>query len=233
MRLLVLLLVAVASAPCRPSDVEVVFYRNGNHRFSTDEKRTIERIAAVTIAEVRGMLPMLPAQITVGVEAGKNVIPEIGATASAGAPNTIQWTVDPDRPGGVEAIATTQLRAALFHELHHLARDATVQPHGRYIDAVIFEGLATAFERDFAGARPLWGRYPENTDEWVKEILALPPKSPRRDWMFLHPDGRRWVGYKVGTYLVDRATRASGKSALELVSVPTDEILRLAGVSSA
>jgi hypothetical protein len=110
MRALVLLLVAVASAACKPSDVEVVFYRNDSHRFSNDERRTIERITSATVAEVRRMLPMLPAQITVRVEAGKNVIPEIGATASAAAPKTVQWTVDPDRPGGVEAIATTQLR---------------------------------------------------------------------------------------------------------------------------
>ena len=177
---------------------------------------------------MRRLLPALPADITLSVEAGKNVIPETGEAGSASAPKTIQWTVDPDRGGGVEAIANAQLRRTLFHEFHHLVRESTAGSKGRILDSIVLEGMATAFERDFAGAHPLWGVYPDNVGDWAKEILALPPKSPRREWMFQHPDGRRWIGYKVGTYLVDRAMRASARSAAELVSVSTDEILRLA-----
>ena len=43
-----------------------------------------------------------------------------------------------------------------------------------------------------------------------------------------HPDGTRWIGYRAGTYLVDRAMRASGKSAADLVAMPTEDLLRLA-----
>jgi hypothetical protein len=46
--------------------------------------------------------------------------------------------------------------------------------------------------------------------------------------MFQHPDGRRWIAYKVGTYLVDRAIAASGKSSAELVLTPTREVLEMA-----
>ena len=49
-------------------------------------------------------------------------------------------------------------------------------------------------------------------------------------WMFRHPDGRRWIGYRAGTYIADRAIAASGLSAAQLVLVPTDEILEMAGV---
>jgi hypothetical protein len=230
MRLFVFLLLAAGGAACRPADTEVVFYRSETHRFSPSERRTIEQIATATVAEVRRLLPMLSKQITLHVETDTNVIPEIGATGSADSPSTIRWRVDPDRAGGVQAIATSHLRTFLFHELHHLARGATLPPgSGGYIDAMITEGLATAFERDFGGARPLWGIYPDNVGEWVTEVRALPTHIPRRDWMFQHPDGRRWIGYKVGTYLVDRAMRASGKSAVDLVSVPADQILTLGG----
>ena len=229
MRLVVLLLLAVTGAACRPSGVEVVFQTSDSHRFSISEKRRIERIASTSIVEVRRLLPMLATPITLNVSADKNVIPEIGATGSADGTSTVQWKVDPDRPGGTEGIANAYLRTFLFHELHHLARLSALPPNGGYIDAMITEGLATAFERDFGGARPLWGLYPDDVGGWVKEVRALPPKAPRKDWMFQHPDGRRWIGYKVGTYLVDRAMRASGKSAVDLVAAPTGEILRLAG----
>jgi uncharacterized protein YjaZ len=228
MRAIGLLLLASLALGCEQSGIEVIFYRSDGHRFSNRERRAIERIARSTAVEVRRLLPALPHDITLSVEAGNSVIPETGETGSAGGTKAVQWTVDPDRAGGVEAIANAQLRRTLFHEFHHLVRDSTTVSKGRTVDSIILEGMATAFERDFAGAHPLWGIYPDNVGEWAKELFALPPGSSRRHWMFQHPDGRRWIGYKVGTYLVDRAMRASGRSAADLVSVATDEILRLA-----
>jgi hypothetical protein len=89
--------------------------------------------------------------------------------------------------------------------------------------------MATAFERDLARTRPPWGAYPDDVAGWLGELLALPPGAPRRPWMFRHPDGRRWIGFKVGTYLVDRAARASGRTPATMVGLSTDEVLRLAG----
>jgi uncharacterized protein YjaZ len=50
--------------------------------------------------------------------------------------------------------------------------------------------------------------------------------------MFQHPDGRRWIGYRAGTLIVDRAIAASGASSAALVRVPTADILALAGFAS-
>src|SRR5207249_1562042 len=104
------------------------------------------------------------------------------------------------------------------------------QPRTSFMDGVVSEGLATAFERDFGGRRPPWGEYPEDVRQWVSELLDLPSSAPYHQWMFQHPDGRRWIGYRAGTYIADRAIAASGRSAAELVLVATDEILRNAGV---
>jgi len=100
------------------------------------------------------------------------------------------------------------------------------------MDAVVAEGLATAFERDLTGRVPLWALYPDDVAGWVSELLALPKSELRfRDrWMYQHPDGRRWNAYRAGTYLVDRARAASHRSAAALALVPTDEILKLAAV---
>jgi hypothetical protein len=94
---------------------------------------------------------------------------------------------------------------------------------------VVSEGLATAFERDVGKVDPPWGRAPPEVMEWTREVLRQPDQADRTTWLRRHPDGRRWIGMRVGTFLVDRATRASGTSAAALVGTPTAEILRLAG----
>ena len=60
------------------------------------------------------------------------------------------------------------------------------------------------------------------------ELRSVQETEPLEHWMRRHPDGRRWIGLKAGTYLVDRAMRASGQSAAELVSASTEEVLSLA-----
>ena len=69
-------------------------------------------------------------------------------------------------------IVETQLRATLFHEFHHLVRDANV-PSRSLMDRAVTEGMATAFERDFAGADAPWGKYPDNVSDWVAELWHL------------------------------------------------------------
>ena len=95
------------------------------------------------------------------------------------------------------------------------------------MDDVISEGMATAFERDFAGGKDAMGQYPDEVSDWVTELMALPTNARHDHWLYLHPDGRRWIGLKAGTYLVERAMRASGKSAAELVSTPTEEVMKM------
>jgi uncharacterized protein YjaZ len=48
--------------------------------------------------------------------------------------------------------------------------------------------------------------------------------------MFTHTDGRKWIGYKVGTYIIDQAMKNSGKSVIELTQMECVDILKLAKV---
>jgi len=97
------------------------------------------------------------------------------------------------------------------------------------MDGPVCEGLASAFERDAAGRRAPWAEYPPDVEAWVHELMALPRTARYAKWMFRHPDGRRWIGYRAGTHIADRAIKASGLSAAQLVNVTTAEILKLAG----
>jgi uncharacterized protein YjaZ len=165
------------------------------------------------------------------VHSGRKVIPETGETSSNSEPNVVNWTVDASRKEGVAGVARSQLRGTLFHEIDHLVRFAALgpeDPQEGVVRDVVREGLATAFERDFGGVRPPWGEYPPEVEAWTREVLALRRDAPREDWLFQHPDGRRWVGFRVGTFLVDRAMRASGQTSANLVRVPTATIIEMA-----
>lgn len=226
--LLAFLAGGVLGAACAgngPVDVE---YREVEHAFSRAERRTIERIAEDTVAEVRELLPAVPDRLVLRVDADDNVSEVTLATAAAVVPDRLYWTVDPERGDGVAATAEIHLRPMLFHELHHLVRDARVERIS-LMDEVVSEGMAAAFERDYAGARYPFSDYPAGVAAWATELLALAPSADRERWLFRHPDGRRWIGFRAGTFLVDRAMNASGLSSADLVTTATAEVVKLAG----
>lgn len=213
-----------AVAACRDATTGIRTEFVGSYAFSATERRTIARIAGLTAREARQHLPALPQQLTLRVQSGTAVIPELGATATVMPPDWVVWIVDPDHPHGVVKIAEAHLRAALFHEFHHLVRAGVIGSH-TLIDHVVTEGLASAFERDFAGASYPWTDYPGDVAMWVEELLKQPPSAARAEWFGQHPDGRRRIGYKAGTYLVDQAMKRLNRSSAELVTTPTNEIL--------
>jgi Predicted Zn-dependent protease (DUF2268) len=199
------------------------------HAFTPTERALIRRICDRTESEVRELLPQLPASLRLTVTDGHRVIPEYGSMGWAIGSTQVHWTVDASRREGVLALAKSQLRATLFHELHHVVRGwVRAAPGARLLHGVVSEGLATAFERDAAGHRAPWGEYPPEVRAWVAELLALPDDAPYGEWMFRHSDGRRWVGYRAGTFIADLAMAQSRRSAADLVMTPTAEILALA-----
>lgn len=126
------------------------------------------------------------------------------------------------------------LRPVLFHECHHVVRGWVLRGgtrRKRFIDGVVHQGLASAFERDAAGHQRPWCSYPEDVRRWVDELLPLPVYVPYAKWMFSHPDGRRWIGHRAGVFIADRAIAASGRSAAELAETPCEEILSLAEIA--
>jgi hypothetical protein len=231
LRLCACLVLSVGAASCGAPGIDVVFYIHDGYTFSRAEQRTIETIAIRAAQDARRLLPGLPDQLIVRVNPGKKVMAETGQTGEVSPPNVVYWMVDPGLYGGVTAIAKRQLRSTLLHEFHHLVRANNTANSGSLMDHVVTEGLATAFERDFGDAPTPWGTYPPEVVDWVKELTALPPNTSRTTWMSRHPDGRRWIGYKAGTYLVDRALTATGKSASELASATTQQILEMANAS--
>jgi len=206
---------------------------NDCRHFSKDARRVVEEVCADAEPEIRSFLGDLNEDIELACQTGPFVIPETGEMGMAVSPGRVGWTVDARLPGGVAAVARAQLRFTLFHELHHLVRGWVMYggaARTSFMEGVVSEGLATVFERDFGGRETPWGQYPAEVEQWVAELLELPVSASYDHWMFQHPDGRRWIGYRAGAYIVDQAILTSGLSAADLALVPSDEILRMSGI---
>lgn len=215
--------------------IDCLFLDSDDQRhFPADDRRVIHSICTDAEPKIRSALPLLPAMIEFAAQTGSRVIPEVGSLGMAVSLDRIIWVVDPHHSGGIAAVAQKHLFAMLAHECHHLTRGWVFEenPQRPYsmLEAVVSEGLATAFQRDITGVTPLWGAYPEQASIWVQELLSLQADATYQHWMFQHPDGRKWIGYKAGTYLADKAFQSTGLTAAELVSIPAQEILRMAGL---
>ncbi len=222
--------------PGSPSKLLHILFEDGDGPPFTDiEKELIHGIIIESEAKVRSLLPSLPTNIEIAVaQIERNIDTVGGVTGRANAPGKILLQLSSTFPGGVSGAAEAALALATFHELHHLFRGWTIQDNkfgpGIAI-AAVNEGLASVFSEEFTGVYfPESYGYPDDVDQWLEEILALPADASYSDWVGgIHPDGRDAIGYRVGRYIVHQATASSGQSVLDLGDLTPDEILTLAG----
>lgn len=147
--------------------------------------------------------------------------------------SVIGWTVNPNHFLTLDTIIARYYKSTLFHDFNHLVRGWTAQSSRQslnFMDAVLAEGLATTFEMTQTGQKPMWAEIPADIDGWVSELLHLDASAytEYRKWMFEHPNGRLWIGYKVGTYIIKKVTEKSNLDVLELTTLPTADLLKLA-----
>ncbi len=142
----------------------------------------------------------------------------------------IELAFDPNRgKKGLEVILSG-VRPAVFHEINHAARFNIPIWHHKFLDNCLMEGLATVFSRDYTGEKAPWAKYPPEVKSWVQEIIDKNDMFAWQQYSFDHPDGRKWIAYKVGTYLIDKAMKNSGKSIIELTRMECADIFKLAQV---
>ena len=220
-----LLCVALYSS-CGQHAITLRYREVEDYTFSRAELRTIQTIGDDTTRDVRQLLPALPRTLVLEVIPSDDVIEELGYLGQT-AGDTVYWSVTP-HPEGIAVIAETHLRAVMFEMFFRMVRARSVGFGASLPDYMISRGLETVFSRDFAATTYPWTTYPPEVADWVTELMALPGDAPFSEWRSQRPDGRRWVGVKAGTCLVDRAIQASGKSVVDFVSTPADEIIKMA-----
>lgn len=153
------------------------------------------------------------------VDDSSMVIPEIGVGGYTSSRHLMYLYIDPSRSIDEQEIFNT-----LCHEFHH-ARRFDGPGYGKTLfDAMIFEGLAVAFEQECTEAdgfipkellkrketKKLINKYASKFEDTAFDHLA---------WFIYDKDNElpRWAGYDMGYYIARKYLSAKNKKASDLV----------------
>lgn len=186
--------------------------------------------------ELYEVLPGLPDDIEVTFD-NRYLISVSGTGGFALSRNKIALAFDPEFQDDKDR-QLVDFKGAYFHECFHLIQgwtgEDTASKQFSAIDNAIYEGTATVFERDRTDANPLWASYgsDETMLKWVDEIKQLPIEYDWRKYKFYDPEtDRRWIMYRVGTFIADRALQHNPELKIEDLATKTPgDILALAGL---
>ena len=214
-----------------------ILFEEGTYAFTQSEKALITEIIETSERDIRALLPALPGQlrITLGIiDRNIDIVDGVTGRSEAHSPvGDVRIELSNVFPGGVSGAARAGLNTVMYHELHHVARGWTLNGNrfGPGIPtAAVNEGLAVVFAEIYTGSRQEGNSYTPEADAWVREILTLPKRADYSKWVSgVHPDGRTFIGYRAGNFIVREALARSGKDILELGEMTPEAILALAG----
>lgn len=155
------------------------------------------------------------------------VIPETGTMGMTYSDEYVSLTFDPEAPYGVASLMRA-MHTQVFHELTHSVSFGHDEWQPGVLFGVVTEGLATTFERDHGGGEaPLWGEYEDDATmrAWYLELKKLPESNEKdRRYFVEHSDGRKWIVYKTGVWMIDKLM-ADGASFDELLAASPTAII--------
>jgi len=192
------------------------------------EKHEVQKTAEDAAREVVQLIPFMPSYVNLVVypSVADDVILETGTMGMTYSDEYASVYFDHSIPYGKEELLDS-IRTTVYHELVHAA---TFQFEG-WQPSVLFgavtEGLATVFERNYADEKPLWGNYEDDKtmQKWLQELKDLPGIGQKNnDYFFKHVDGRRWIVYKTGTWIVDKLLE-SGEDLFELMKLDHKDVM--------
>ncbi len=217
------------------ANVDVVFQED-SLKFTEPQKVFIREVISNSEKEVRALLPKLPDSIKVIVEAvdwNLDIVGGVTGRTETNNPPLVLVQISHNYKGGVIDSVYQGVKSTIFHEFHHLSRGWAIQDNKFSYgipNAMVNEGLAVAFTEVYTGNINEVNAYTDEAANWVKEILALPLDASYSDWvMGEHPDGRTYIGYRTGNFLVRKAMIESRKTILDLSELMPNEIIKLAG----
>mgnify|MGYP000347561187 FL=1 len=217
------------------ANVDVVFQED-SLKFTEPQKVFILEVIRNSEEEVRNLLPNLPDSIKVIVENvdwNLDIVNGVTGRTETNHPPLVLIQISNNYQGGIIDSVYQGVKSTIFHEFHHLSRGWAIQDNKFSYgipNAMVNEGLAVVFTEIYTGNINKVNAFTEEADHWVKEILALPLDASYSDWvMGEHPDGRTYIGYRTGNFLVRKAMIKSRRSILELSELMPNEIIKLAG----
>ena len=192
------------------------------------KKEEVKKVARAAAKEVSGLISLLPSYVNLVVYPSdpSNVIPETGDMGMTYSDEYASVYFDHTIPYGKDKLLQG-IRTTTFHELVHAASFSHDPWQPSVLYGVVTEGLATVFERDYADSKPLWGKYEDEQTMrmWLSELKELPDTGEKNhDYFISHPDGRKWIVYKTGVWVIDRLL-TSGEDLFELMKLGHEDLL--------
>ena len=183
------------------------FLDNENIKFESQDKKLIREKIKSTVSKVSKLIPELADSINFTLLITERDLSIVnGVSGRADKPTQIEIILSNSYKNGLNDAILDGLEFTLFHELHHTVRGWTIYGNKFPVgidNAAVNEGLADVFASTYTNTRSNNYSKDENFDAWVKEILALPKNANYSEWMFSHPDGRKAIGYRAGSYIIE------------------------------
>ncbi len=195
-------------------------------------------------AEVRGILPNLPANINVQLDVQR--ASEKGSddntagsmfSGSTLTPDTILFVIGDDADFSDNEFLLG-FKGTVYHEHFHIARGYNHETSTglSLLDVAIEEGLAVKFEQVHAGSEPWWGKY-QGRDQMLatfQEVRAtqVDKTTDWSRWKFYDPESdRHWILYRLGTFIADEVLRINTELDItDLVNMSNQQILEKTGL---
>ncbi len=172
-------------------------------------RKEVEAIVKKASKKAVKLLPGLSPFLNLIVYPTKSewVIPETGTAGTTYSEEYVEVAFDSELLLGLEKMMD-EIEKIVLHELTHASsyycsgEAYTVEP----LRALKEEGLASTFEKKNGKSEPDWANYggEEVMLRWYKEIKNLPTDSRNEDYLFDHPDGRKWIIYKTGVWAIKK-----------------------------
>lgn len=209
--------------------IEVIHYQHKSY------EEPFEPIISKSYDEARKLLSALPPTIQIYFS-DYGILEETGIGAYAYSSEIITISLDPDFEDKEKQKAA--IRPTVFHEAFHLCQKFTME-NGPFsaIDNAIYEGMATVFEREYAGVFEQYGDYRQTPEikvlQWIEALKELSVEEFAEEkiyeaWKFYHPELKeRWIVYRVGTWIVDQVLTKHNLSILDLSTKTAAEVLQL------
>ncbi len=165
-------------------------------------------------------------------------MPERGEDGYASSGDWIQIYIDPkNKNNSFEFIINNLIPGTIYHEMNHVARWRSVGFGKILPEVVVTEGLASVFEKEqWKKIIPPWAQW--NKREISDFLETIKKRNKKNDLTYNHSEwffGRgklpRWIGYKLGVYIVESMRKNFSKVTWrELTKMKADEIIKKSGV---
>lgn len=213
-----------------------IIFLESEKELSEHQKKNLKNIISLHLRKVTNLFDLK--LINVVIYLNKDwVIPETGEGAHASGIDLIQITIDPTRnKNKIDNIIKKIIPSTVCHESNHLARLKFIGHINRtLLDSIVSEGLANIF------AEEMWPEFKapwnEHAHEEIRPFIKLLKKEKNNkkyshdEWFFGLGKKPRWIGYKLGSYIIQSAKKANpGLSAQDMTRLETNEIVKLSGL---